>query len=290
MDNRTVRLIAYGKINIGLDVIGRRNDGYHSVRMIMQTVDICDYVTVAKKRSGITVGCDDPLVPGLEDNIAWKAAKLITDKYGLREGVNIFIEKNIPVAAGMAGGSTDAAAVITGMNRLFGLNMSREEQDEIAMKIGADVPFCLRRGTYLAEGLGEKLTALKDMPEAGILVVTPPFEISTKEVYAALDSIDNPERPDIDGMCEAIGRNSLTLIAERMGNILEQVTGRMHPIIGEIKREMINAGAMVSMMTGSGPTIFGLFESNETAAEAVSRFSDESRWGKSFTTQFVKDK
>ena len=283
-----ISLKAYGKINIGLDVIGRRDDGYHMVRMIMQTVGIHDVVTVKRTQTGISLTCTNPLVPTGERNIAWKAAARMMEVYGITGGVSIHIEKNIPMAAGMAGGSTDAAAVILAMNELFDLQLTIQEMDRIAVRLGADVPFCLRRGTYLSEGIGELLTRLKDAPDAEILVVNPPFEVSTAGVYHALDEIKDPPHPDIDRIIETIGQQDIEGLAASMGNILELVTEAANPLISEIKEKMLELGAMASMMTGSGPTVFAVFARKEDAEAAYRFFKENNRFGNAFLTNLVK--
>mgnify|MGYP002861826301 CR=1 FL=1 len=285
---KEIVLDAYGKINIGLDVTGRRDDGYHLVRMIMQTVDISDQVRVsAREGSGrISISCDNAAVPEGEGNIAFRAARLVMDRYGIMDDIFIDIRKNIPMAAGMAGGSTDAAAVIRALDKLYDIDMPQGSADEIALKLGADVPFCLRRGTWLSEGIGEKLTRIDDMPDAHVLIVNPGFEVSTAGVYKALDAEKDPEHPDIDTLMAAIGSGSMTITASYMGNILETVTEGDHPEIGMIKKKMLEYGAAGSMMTGSGPTVFGLFEREEDTYAAMQYFKGH-LYDKCFVTHFI---
>lgn len=289
-----IAIRAYGKINLGLDVTGRRRDGYHLVRMVMQTVGIHDMVTMKRTVHSeadlrhITLSCNNPAVPAGRSNIAWKAAEKIIAKYDICDSISIHIEKNIPMAAGMAGGSTDAAAVIIGMKKLFDLDMDSEEMDKIALSLGADVPFCLREGTYLAEGIGEILTKLEDAPDASVLVVNPPFEVSTAEVYRELDEMEDPFHPDIDRICHVIRKGSVKELAETMGNILEKVTWNKSPLIREIRDKMKELGAEGSMMTGSGPTVFGLYGNAETAEEALEYFRNRPEMGRSFLTTFIK--
>ena len=286
-----ISLKAYAKINLGLDVTGVMDDGYHLVKMIMQTVGLYDIVTIRKEEGGkreITLSCTRPDLPCDESNIAWRAAAAIMDEYGIKENVSIYIEKNIPMAAGMAGGSTDGAAVIKGLNELFGLGLSLEEMDRIAVKIGADVPFCLRTGTYLSEGIGEVLTKLPDVPDADLLIVNPPISVSTAEVYRKLDDTEAPDHPDIDYMIRLLEENSIRPLAQKMGNILENVTIKDIGLISQIKEKMMELGAAGSMMTGSGPTVFGLFEDSDKAEDAYAYFSDRPELGNSFLTVFVR--
>lgn len=286
-----ITLYAYGKINLALDVTGRRPDGYHLVRMIMQTVGIYDIVTVRKepdKHDLISLTCSRPEVPAGPANIAWKAAAAVMEHAGLKENVSIHIEKNIPMAAGMAGGSTDAAAVIRAMNSLFGLKLRQEEMDSIAVKLGADVPFCLRKGTYLAEGIGEVLTKLPDAPKAYVLIANPPFEVSTAAVYRALDGIEDPAHPDIDRLVSLLKEDTMAAFAAEMGNILELVTIQDNPVIRDIRNKIMGAGALGSMMTGSGPTVFGLFDSAEAAKKACIALSGEAGNGRCILTEFIR--
>ncbi len=286
-----ITLYAYGKINLALDVTGRRPDGYHLVRMIMQTVGIYDIVTVRKEPDShdlISLTCSRPEVPEGPSNIAWKAAAAVMEHAGLKENISIRIEKNIPMAAGMAGGSADAAAVIRAMNSLFGLKLTQEEMDSIAVRLGADVPFCLRKGTYLAEGIGEVLTKLPDAPKEYVLIVNPPFEVSTAAVYRALDGIEDPAHPDIDRLVSLLKEDTMDTFAAEMGNILEQVTAKDNPVIGDIRDRMMGAGALGSMMTGSGPTVFGLFDSAEAAKKACIAFSGEMGNGRCILTEFIR--
>ncbi|MBR3245080.1 MAG: 4-(cytidine 5'-diphospho)-2-C-methyl-D-erythritol kinase [Parasporobacterium sp.] len=270
-----IHLKAFGKINIGLDVTGRRDDGYHLVRMIMQTVDLYDEVSLKKQDAGISVKTNKPFIPNDERNLAYKAARVLMDAYNIREGVRIDIGKRIPVAAGMAGGSTDAAAVLKGMNALFSLNIDEETMDAFAVKLGADVPFCLRKGTYLAEGIGEELTKLPDIPPCFCLLVNPGFGVSTKEVYQKIDEIDPLTHPQIDRTIEGLGRKSIEDVALSMGNVLELAVIPDHPEIAEIKEIMMENGALGAMMSGSGPTVFGLFRKEEYLDRAFGAFEGE---------------
>ena len=316
-----IRSKAYAKVNIGLDVCGRRPDGYHFVNMVMQTVDIYDEICVRKldsvqrpagagstaegsgaagaaesseaagaadstraagaagstKTASEDPGCDFPIritsdragVPAGAENIAYKAAALVMKECGISCPVEINIKKNIPMAGGMAGGSTDAATVLKAMNELFECGLTQQDLDGLALKLGADVPFCLRQGTYLAQGIGEKLTKLKGLPQCAVLIANPGFEVSTGWAYGQLDvpGFDAPH-PDIDGLCAAIGTGELDRICPKMGNLFETVVFPEHPELENIKKTMQSCGALAALMTGSGATMFGIFRSLPEARRA----------------------
>lgn len=261
-------LKAYAKINLGLDVVRRLENGYHEVKMIMQTVGIWDELTFTKQDSGITISTDAGELPTDENNLIYKAARLLMTEYGVAEGVHIHLRKQIPIAAGMAGGSSDAAATFKGVNELFDLGCSMEELQRLGVKVGADVPYCIMGGTALAEGIGEKLTALQPAPECLILVAKPDIDVSTKYVYEHLDAAGLTQHPDIDGMRAAIAEGNLQGILERMENVLESVTVQAYPIIDRIKQRMKELGAQQSLMSGSGPTVFGIFTREDEAKAA----------------------
>lgn len=259
-------LKSLGKINLGLDVLGRRENGYHDVRMVMQTVYLYDQITLTKtKKPGIALETNLFFLPVDENNLAYRAAKLLMDEFQVKEGVHISLEKHIPVAAGMAGGSSNAAAVLFGINRMFSLGLSTEELMERGVTLGADVPYCIMRGTVLAEGIGEELTPLPPMPKCYVLIAKPPISVSTKLVYEKLDSHEIENHPDIDGILEGLQEANLKKIASRMGNVLEKVTIEEYPVIAKIKDMMKEHGALNAMMSGSGPTVFGLFDNKEVA-------------------------
>ena len=264
-----IQLKAYAKINLGLDVVRRREDGYHEVRMVMQTVQLYDKLTLnVLEEDDIRIKTNVDFLPVDESNLVYKAIKMLKDKYNIKQGMEIDLFKCIPVAAGMAGGSTDCAAALVGASRLFGLNLSNQDLMELGVKLGADVPYCIMRGTALSEGIGEVLTQLSPMPECFILIAKPPISVSTKFVYEHLDIAGVQKHPDIDGMVQAIKEGSLTGITERMENVLETVTIPAYPVIEEIKKVMKEQGAMNALMSGSGPTVFGIFESEEAAQQA----------------------
>lgn len=267
MDNISLKALA--KINLGLDVVRRREDGYHEVRMIMQTIHLYDKLDIKKtKETGITITSNLSYVPTNENNLVYKAGKLLMDEFDIKEGIDVNLQKRIPVAAGMAGGSSDAAAMLYGMNEIFDLGLSRQELMDRGVKIGADVPYCLMRGTALAEGIGEKLTSLPPMVKCPVLIAKPQISVSTKFVYQNLKLDENTVHPDIDQLVTDIKNKDLHAIAGHMGNVLETVTIPEYPIIAEIKEQMMKSGAINSMMSGSGPTVFGLFEDEETARRA----------------------
>ena len=267
-----IQLKALAKINLGLDVLRRREDGYHEVKMIMQTIGLHDDLEIRKtKTPGIQVKTNLYYLPTNENNLVYKAAKLLMDEFQIQDGVSIQLKKRIPVAAGMAGGSSDGAAVLWGINQMYGLGLSMQALMERGVRLGADVPYCIQRGTALAEGIGEKLSVLPPMPKCTILIAKPGISVSTKFVYENLHANDlKPEQhPDVDSMIEAMRQKDLGLLCSRMGNVLETVTIPAYPVINEIKRTMMDNGAIGSMMSGSGPTVFGIFDSPEAAKQAM---------------------
>ena len=267
-----MRLQAFAKINLGLDVLGKREDGYHEVRMIMQTIRMYDQLDMRKSvEPGIHLTTNKKYIPVDENNLVWRAAKLMMDTCGIIEGVSIHLHKVIPVAAGMAGGSSDAAATLVGMNRLFHCGLSKEKLMELGVQIGADVPYCVLRGTALAEGIGEKLTVLPPMPDCWILIGKPGISVSTKYVYTTLDLNTDTVHPDIDGMKKALEDGNLYGITERMGNVLQDVTIPAYPEVERIKEQMKTLGAVNAMMSGSGPTVVGIFDNEEKAQEACQK-------------------
>ena len=264
-----ISLKALAKINLGLDVVRRREDGYHEVRMIMQTIHLYDRLDITKtKEKDIKIQTNLSFLPVNENNLVYKAGKLLIDEFGIDDGVSVKLDKRIPVAAGMAGGSTDAAAMLFGMNRIFGLGLSKKQLMERGVQIGADVPYCIMRGTALAEGIGEQLSELSPMVKCPVLIAKPQISVSTKFVYQNLKLDDSTDHPDIDRLIADIKAKDLHSIAEHMGNVLETVTIPNYPIIDEIKKHMTAHGAVGAMMSGSGPTVFGLFDDEETARKA----------------------
>ena len=267
--NNDISLKALAKINLGLDVVRRREDGYHEVRMIMQTIYLYDRLDIKRtKEPGIQIKTNLSFLPVNENNLIYKAAKLLMDEFSITDGVSVKLDKRIPVAAGMAGGSTDAAAMLFGMNRLFSLGLTKRQLMERGVQIGADVPYCIMRGTALAEGIGEELSPLPPMVKCPVLIAKPSISVSTRFVYQNLKLDDTTIHPDIDLLIEDIKAENLHDIAAHMGNVLETVTIPNYPVIDEIKKHMLSHGAVGAMMSGSGPTVFGLFDDEDTAKKA----------------------
>ena len=267
MDELAIKALA--KINLGLDVLRRREDGYHEVKMVMQTIHLYDQLHLKKIESGIHLETTLGFLPVDESNLAYRAARLMKEKYQIEEGIDIRLNKRIPVAAGMAGGSTDAAGVLYGINELFNLGIKRKELMELGVQIGADVPYCIMRGTALAEGIGEKLTSLPPMVKCPVVIAKPQVSVSTKYVYENLKLDEHTQHPDIDALIQNIRTKDLPAIAGSMGNLLETVTAKKYPEIEKIKELMRENGALNAMMSGSGPTVFGLFDELETAKMAA---------------------
>ena len=265
-------LKAYAKINISLDVVGKREDGYHLLRMIMQNIDLYDLININTAKSGINISSNKPYIPTDERNLGYKAAKLFMEKYNLQGGVDINIRKSIPVAAGLAGGSTDAAAVLKGMRSIYNMDVSDEELMELGLKIGADVPYCIMGGTALCEGVGEKITPLKSFKDHIMIVVKPSFGVSTKDVYQSLDISRIYKHPDTERLIQAVEENDLKYVCGNMKNILENVTLRKHIILKDIKNEMLRMGGLGAMMSGSGPTVFSFFDDMLKAQQCYEKF------------------
>lgn len=279
---------AYAKINLGLDVLRRREDGYHEVKMIMQTVAIYDTLTFLKRKTpGICLKVDKKELSEDKDNLIYRAAELLMEKAKVQEGVEIHLEKRIPIAAGMAGGSTDAAAAFHGINELFGLGYSLEELQALGVTLGADIPYCLAGGTAISEGIGEVLTPLPMPPQCTLVVAKPDINVSTKFVYENLHADTLTCHPDIDGMAEAIKAGSMRGITDRLGNVLETVTVREYPIIEKIKELMLAEGAAGALMSGSGPTVFGIFDEEEQAKKAAALIEEKQLAGQVFVTRFA---
>ena len=284
-----MKLRALAKINLGLDVTGKREDGYHEVRMVMQTIQMYDQLEIKEsKEPGIRLTTNLPFLPCNDGNLVYKAAKLLMDEFDIRQGVDMNLTKFIPVAAGMAGGSSDAAAALVGINRLFKLGLSQKELMDRAVNIGADVPYCVMRGTALAEGIGEKLTRITQVPDCFVLIGKPGINVSTKAAYESLQLDKISSHPDIDGMIGDIERGDLLAMTQKMGNVFEPGIIEKYPVIGEIKALMESHGALKAMMSGSGPTVFGIFDDREKM-EAAAEVLRESRLAKTvFATEVTK--
>ena len=266
----SIELKSRAKINLSIDVLGKREDGYHLVEMIMQTIDLYDIIKIKEiEIDEININSNSSDIPLNENNIVYKAAKVLKDQFNIKNGVEIFIEKNIPVAAGMAGGSSNAAAVLVGLNKLWKLNLSEVRLQEIGLKLGADVPFCISGNAALAQGIGEELTYIKGLSkDTVILVCKPNLFVSTKEAYEGLDLQNIKNRPDNKFLIECLKKGNINLLATNMVNVLETVTSKMHEEIKDIEKVMLENNALGSMMSGSGPTVFGLFDKEEDALSA----------------------
>ncbi len=283
-----VKIKAMAKVNLGLDVLRRRENGYHDVKMVMQTVDLYDELTLTKTEdNAIRITTNVGELPLNEDNLIYKAANLLFEKAGKKYGVFIHLDKNIPIAAGMAGGSTDAAATLLALNELFGFGFDKEELAGIGVKIGADVPYCIYGGTCLSEGIGEILTKLPDAPNCYIVIAKPPIGVSTKYVYENLHIETVSEHPDMDGMVEAIRNGSLKGVTDKMGNVLETVTVKKYPEIAEMKKCLLENGAENALMSGSGPTVFGIFTKKDIADKALEELEKTGLVKQGFVTTFA---
>lgn len=281
----TMKLKALAKINLGLDVVRKREDGYHEVRMIMQNIQLHDELELTVKDTpGISLETNLSDIPCDEGNLVYKAAKLLMDEFHVEKGIHIRLDKYIPVAAGMAGGSSDAAATMIGVNELFALGLTTQELMERGVKIGADVPYCIMGGTSLAEGIGEVLSPLPPMPECYLLIAKPPVGVSTAFVYGNLRANELEHHPDIDGMIETLKADNLTDLCSKMENVLETVTVPAYPVIDEIKKLMISSGAQGALMSGSGPTVFGIFTKEETAKTAMEKVKESQLANQIFLT------
>lgn len=273
---RTITKKAYAKVNLALDVLRRREDGYHEVKMIMQNLDIYDELTFSVYENGtqpsnrkITITTNKEGIPTDSRNLIYKAVELMFDEYGIEAEIDIHLTKNIPVEAGMAGGSTDCAATLHAINELFNLGADTKKLMELGVKLGADVPYCVMAKTALSEGIGEVLTPVEPLKDCYVLVVKPPISVSTKMVYTNLNANELEKHPDVDGMIEALKISDLSGVASRMENVLETVTVHMHPEIETIKKAMKEKGALNAIMSGSGPTVFGIFDDEEVAKMAA---------------------
>ena len=290
-----MRYKANAKINLSLDVTGVRENGYHDVRMIMQSIELCDYLDIEVNNSGrIELTCSNPEIECDKSNLIYKAADKLINKAVDEEiidkntGVTISLQKNIPIAAGLAGGSTDAAATLVGLNEELGLGYSSSELRGLGVTLGADIPFCIEGGTYLSEGIGEVLSKLKDAPDCFIVLVKPDINVSTKFVYDNLILNEETVHPDVDAMLDAIETGSIKRVADCLDNLLTTVTEKEYPIIVDIKNILKENGALNAIMSGSGPTVFGLFDDEEKAKEALSILESKVEFKQGFVTTFAK--
>ena len=273
-----MKIKAYAKINISLDIVGKReSDGYHLLKMIMQNIDLYDEISIEKQKEGITISCNKNYVPTDSRNLAYKAASLFKETYNIEDGVHIDIVKNIPVSAGLAGGSTDAAAVLKLMNKIFEVNVSDEELMDIGLKLGADIPYCINGGTALCEGIGEKITTLPPFKDKILVLVKPSFGVSTKEVYKSFNLDRVKVHPKTESLIEAMEQDNLYYVANNMKNLLENVTLRKHNILIKIKEDMNRYGAVGSMMSGSGPSVFAFFDDMLKAQRCYEKMKENYR-------------
>ena len=273
-----MKIKAYAKINISLDIVGKReSDGYHLLKMIMQNIDLYDEISIEKQKEDITISCNKSYVPTDSRNLAYKAASLFKETYNIEDGVHIDIVKNIPVSAGLAGGSTDAAAVLKLMNKIFKVNASNQELMALGLKLGADIPYCINGGTALCEGIGEKITTLAPFKDKILVLVKPSFGVSTKEVYKAFNLDRVRIHPKTENLIEAMEQDNLYYVANNMKNLLENVTLRKHNILIKIKEDMNRYGAVGSMMSGSGPSVFAFFDDMLKAQRCYEKMKESHR-------------
>ncbi|MCI9618245.1 MAG: 4-(cytidine 5'-diphospho)-2-C-methyl-D-erythritol kinase [Eubacterium sp.] len=283
-----LELKAYGKINLGLDVIRKRSDGYHDLDMVMQMVDVYDDVTLTRlEGTEIVVRTDTAVLSNGKDNLAYMAAKMLMDEFGIVQGLEITIRKRIPIAGGMAGGSSDCAATLTGVNQMFNLGLSKEELMERGVRLGADVPYCILGGTAIARGIGEILTPLPTPPKCHVIIAKPPVSVSTAFVYGNIKPDEIEKRPDIEAMVSAIKAQDLYKLAESLYNVMEDITVPQYPVIQEIKTIMLENGALNSIMSGSGPTVFGLYDDIEKAEQTVNLLKAKGLTEQLYLTKFI---
>lgn len=283
-----LQLKAYGKINLGLDVIRKRPDGYHDLDMIMQMVDVYDDVIIEKKAGEeIVVKADAAVLSNGKDNLAYMAAKMLFDEFGIKSGVEITIHKRIPIAGGMAGGSSDCATTLIGINEMFNLGLSKQQLMERGVKLGADVPYCVLGGTAIARGIGEVLTSLPTPPQCHVIIAKPPISVSTAYVYGHIRPDEITKRPDIEQMTLAIKEQDLNKLSDLLYNVMEEVTVSEYPVIEKLKSIMLENGALNSIMSGSGPTVFGLFDDREKAQAAMKALDSKELTEQLYLTKFI---
>lgn len=283
-----LQLKAYGKINLGLDVIRKRPDGYHDLDMIMQMVDVYDDVIIEKKAGEeIVVKADAAVLSNGKDNLAYMAAKMLFDEFGIQSGVEITIHKRIPIAGGMAGGSSDCATTLIGINEMFNLGLSKQQLMERGVKLGADVPYCVLGGTAIARGIGEVLTPLPTPPQCHVIIAKPPISVSTAYVYGHIRPDEITKRPDIEQMTLAIKEQDLNKLSDLLYNVMEEVTVSEYPVIEKLKSIMLENGALNSIMSGSGPTVFGLFDDRKKAQAAMKALDSKELTEQLYLTKFI---
>ena len=283
-----LQLKAYGKINLGLDVIRKRPDGYHDLDMIMQMVDVYDDVIIEKKAGEeIVVKADAAVLSNGKDNLAYMATKMLFDEFGIKSGVEITIHKRIPIAGGMAGGSSDCATTLIGINEMFNLGLSKQQLMERGVKLGADVPYCVLGGTAIARGIGEVLTPLPTPPQCHVIIANPPISVSTAYVYGHIRPDEITKRPDIEQMTLAIKEQDLNKLSDLLYNVMEEVTVSEYPVIEKLKSIMLENGALNSIMSGSGPTVFGLFDDRKKAQAAMKALDSKELTEQLYLTKFI---
>ena len=283
-----LQLKAYGKINLGLDVIRKRPDGYHDLDMIMQMVDVYDDVIIEKKAGEeIVVKADAAVLSNGKDNLAYMAAKMLFDEFGIKSGVEITIHKRIPIAGGMAGGSSDCATTLIGINEMFNLGLSKQQLMERGVKLGADVPYCVLGGTAIARGIGEVLTPLPTPPQCHVIIAKPPISVSTAYVYGHIRPDEITKRPDIEQMTLAIKEQDLNKLSDLLYNVMEEVTVSEYPVVEKLKSIMLENGALNSIMSGSGPTVFGLFDDRKKAQAAMKALDSKELTEQLYLTKFI---
>lgn len=283
-----ISLKAYGKINLALDVLRKRPDGYHDLDMIMQMVGVYDDIVIEKNGTNeIKVMADAMELANEKGNLAYMAAKMLFDEFGINEGVTITITKRIPIAGGMAGGSSDCATTLIGINTLFDLGLSKEDLMERGVKLGADVPYCVLGGTARARGIGEVLDVLPTPPKCHVIIAKPHVSVSTAYVYGHIKPLEIEKRPDVEGMIQALENSDLNKLASLIYNVMEDVTVPEYPVIADIKNIMINEGSLNSIMSGSGPTVFGLFDDKEKADKAMASLKDSELVSQLYLTEFI---
>ena len=286
-----IELKAYGKINIGLDVIRKREDGYHDLDMIMQTVGVYDDVIISRKDGTqtyeIEVSTDADVLPNDKGNLAFMAAKVLMEAYDIKSKVKIHINKRIPIAGGMAGGSADCAAVLRGVNKLFQLGLTDEQLQEYGVKLGADVPYCIVGGTKRAQGIGEILIDLPTPPKCYVIIAKPDAFVSTKFVYSHIRPVQIENHPDIDGIIESIKAGDLYGMCEKIANVMEDVTIPEYPIIQKVKDILKSNGAVNALMSGSGPTVFGIYDDEEKAKQSMDALSGKEFVSQLYLTKFI---
>lgn len=269
-----MKIKAYAKINILLDIVGIKENGYHLLEMIMQSIDLYDVIDINKIEKGIKIKCNKSYIPVNNKNIAYKAAELFMKTYGINEGVSINIYKNIPTSAGLGGGSADGAAVLKAMRKIFNVDISNKELEELGVKIGADVPFCVSGGTALCEGIGEIITPMSKFQNKILVVVKPKFGVSTKWVYSEYDNLNSVKKLETEKILNAVKNDDLKLVSSKMANVLEEVTINKYGIIDGIKKDMLKFGALGAMMSGSGPSVFAFFEDSLSAQRCFEKMKE----------------